>query len=318
MARQKIPGLALGVVRRGEMVVAKGYGYANVEHNVPVAAETIFQSGSVGKQFTAVAVMLQVEDGKLALDDSITTYLKDAPKSWQPITVRHLLTHTSGIPNYTTGTFNYRRDYTEKALVDEAFKLELEFEPGSRWNYSNTGYVLLGILVRKVSGKFYGDVLRERVFEPLGMKTSRIISESDIVPHRAAGYRIVNGKIANQQWVSPSLNTTADGALYLTVLDMIAWDKGLREKAILKSESWDAVFTPVKLTNGDTHQYGFGWGIDKVAGQTVHEHGGAWQGFQAQITRYIDADFTVIVFANLAGAELDPFVNEVVSVIGPH
>ncbi len=135
----------------------------------------------------------------------------------------------------------------------------LQFEPGAKWEYSNTGYLLLGAIIRKVSGQFYGDLLAERVFRPLGMSTARVISEADIVPHRAAGYQLVDGQLKNQDWVAPSLNTTADGALYLSALDMIAWDRGLRAGAILKPESWKQVYTPVRLNSGENYPYGFGW-----------------------------------------------------------
>jgi CubicO group peptidase (beta-lactamase class C family) len=294
------------------VVLAKGYGLANVELDVPVKAETMFQSGSVGKQFTAVAVMLQVEGGKLRLDDAVTKYFKDAPASWGKITVRHLLTHTSGIPDWTEKDVDLRRDYTEEELARVAYRLKLEFEPGSRWNYSNTGYVMLGILVHKVSGKFYGDVLTERVFKPLGMKTARIISEEEMVPNRAAGYRLVDGELRNQEWVAPKLNTTADGSLYVSVLDMIAWDRGLREKAILKPESWAEVFTPVRLTSGRTYPYGFGWFLDETGGAKREYHGGAWQGFKSFISRYLGEDLTIVVLANLADADPDR-LNEVVA-----
>src|SRR5512138_1925671 len=139
MVRQRIPGVAVAVVRGGAVLLAKGYGEANVEHHVPVTAQTVFQSGSVGKQFTSAAVMLLVEEGKLALTDSITKFFPNAPASWRDITVRHLLTHTSGIPDYTTDAMDYRRDYTEDELAQMAFGLTPEFPPGSRWNYSNTG-----------------------------------------------------------------------------------------------------------------------------------------------------------------------------------
>jgi CubicO group peptidase (beta-lactamase class C family) len=298
MARQKAPGVAIAIVSKGEVLAAKGYGLANVEHNVAVTERTIFQSGSVGKQFTATAVMLLVENGKIALDDSITKYFSDAPAAWQQVTVRHLLTHTSGIPNYTDSAMDYRRDLSEDQHVQMAYELKLEFEPGTRWSYSNTGYVLLGVLIHKVSGHFYGDVLAERVFAPLGMKTALVISEADIVPNRAAGYRTVDGELKNQEWVAPALNTTADGALYLTVLDMIAWDRGLRAGAILKPASWEQVYTPVRLKSGKTYPYGFGWDVEGVAGQPVHRHGGSWQGFTSGIARYVGIDLTVIVFAN--------------------
>jgi CubicO group peptidase (beta-lactamase class C family) len=244
-------GISLAIVKNGALVVAKGYGESNIEHHVPVTPETIFQSGSVGKQFASAAVMLMVEEGRLALEDSITQYLPDAPASWKPIRVRHLLTHTSGIPDYAVDTFDYRHDATEEQLTKMAYALQLQFVPGAKYEYSNTGYLLLGVIIHKVSGQFYGDLLAERVFRPLGMSTARVISEADIVPHRAAGYQLVDGQVKNQDWVAPSLNTTADGALYLSALDMVAWDKGLRAGAILKPDSWKQVYTPVRLNSGE-------------------------------------------------------------------
>lgn len=317
MERQRIPGLAVAVIQGGQVVKARGYGLANVEHQVPVRPETIFQSGSVGKQFTAAAVMSLVEAGALGLDDSIRKLFPDAPRSWQGVTVRGLLTHTSGVVNYDEESLDYRRDYTDEQLVRAAYRLGLDFPPGSRWSYSNTGYVLLGALVKKVSGRFYGDVLKERVFDPLGMKTARVISESDIVENRAAGYRLIDGKLANQEWVAPTLNTTADGSLYLSLLDLVAWDKGLREGRVLKPESWAPVYTPVRLQSGKTYPYGFGWGVHTLAGQTVHGHGGSWQGFRSYIARYLGSEVTVIVLANLAQAEVEEIGEKVAALVEP-
>ena len=300
MSRQKIPGVAVAVIRKGETVAAQGFGLANVEHQVPVTRETIFQSGSVGKQFTAVAAMLLVEDGRLALNDPLTKFFPDAPAAWKGITVRHLLTHTSGLPDYTEGTIDYRRDYTEDDLLKFAYGLTLEFPPGARWNYSNTGYVVLGILIHKASGLFYGDLLRERVFAPLGMKTARVITEEDIVPHRAGGYRLVRNELKNQEWVAPKLNTTADGSLYLSLDDMIAWDAGIRSGKLLRPASWTQVFSAVALTSGKTYPYGFGWGVDTVSGRRAQRHGGSWQGFQTYIARYPDDDLTIVVLSNLS------------------
>jgi N-acyl-D-amino-acid deacylase len=303
MARQKVPGVAVAVVRGGEVLKVSGYGLANVEHDVPVTPDTIFQSGSLGKQFTAAAVMLQVEDGRISLDEPITRYFPGAPPAWQPITTRHLLTHTSGVANYTDGRVDYRRDYSEDELVRFAFELPLEFTAGDWWSYSNTGYVLLGALVRRASGRFYGDELRDRIFKPLGMTTARVISERDIVPNRAAGYQIVDGKLANQDWVSPSLNTTADGSLYLSLRDMIAWDRGLRDRALLPAARWTQIFEPVRLNGGRRHPYAFGWAVDRMGGQMVQQHGGSWQGFKTHIARYAGADLTIIVLANLEQAQ---------------
>ena len=301
MAAQRVPGMAVAVIRRGEIVTSQGYGLANVEHNVPVTPQTIFQSGSLGKQFTATAIMLQVQDGTLSLTDPLAKFFT-GPDTWRTITVRHLLTHTSGIPDYNDGQLDYRKDYTEDELVKFAATLPLDFAPGAEWKYSNTGYILLGAIVRKVSGSFYGDVLRDRVFTPLGMTTARVISEADIVPHRAAGYRLERGELRNQQWVSPAMNTTADGSLYLSLQDLIAWDRGLRSGAILAADSWRQIFTPVTLNSGRAHPYGFGFEVDRIAGQDIQRHGGAWQGFKSYIARYGGDDITIIALANLAQA----------------
>lgn len=303
MAKQRVPGVAVGIVQRGELIRATGFGLANVEHAVPVTNSTIFQSGSLAKQFTAVAVMLQVEDGKLALEDSITRYFPEAPVTWKPITVRHLLTHTSGIPDYDERTLDYRKDYTEEELARVAFGLTLEFSVGSRWNYSNTGYMLLGAIVRKASGQFYGDVLRDRVFIPLGMTTARVISEEEIVMNRAGGYRLAGEALKNQEWVAPKLNTTADGSLYLSLQDWLVWEQALRKRAVLKATSWEQVFTRVRLNSGKTYPYGFGWEFhDDGQGPAWYRHGGSWQGFQTAYLHAIDADLSVIVLANLAEA----------------
>ena len=317
MSRQKIPGVAVAIVSKGTVMMAKGYGEANVEHHVAVTPETVFESGSVGKQFTSTAVMLLVEDGKIGLEDPITKYFPDAPASWAGITVRHLLTHTSGIPDYTTDAMDYRRDYTEDELAKMAFGLKPEFPPGSRWNYSNTGYVLLGIIIHKASGQFYGDVLRDRVFGPLQMRTARIISEEDIIPNRAAGYQLVKGALKNQEWVAPMLNTTADGSLYLSLQDYIAWDRGLRAGKILKPASWATVNTPVTLTSGKHYPYGFGWSIDTVAGQLRIHHGGAWQGFQTYISRYIGDDMTVVALSNLGASQPSAIVDGIAGILDP-
>ena len=316
MQSQQIPGLALAVIKDGQIVLAKGYGLANVEHQVPVKAETIFQSGSTGKQFTATAVMMLVEEGKLSLEDKITKYFPDGPEAWQDITVRHLLTHTSGMTDYPRD-FDLRRDYTEDELYQRIKPIPLAFQPGEKWSYSNLAYVMLGILIHKVSGKFYGDFLQERIFKPLGMTTARIISEADIVPNRASGYRVVSGQLKNQDWVSPSLNTTADGALYLTIYDMAKWDAALYTEKLLKKSSLEQMWTPVKLNDGKTHPYGFGWALGEVRGHRVIEHGGAWQGFKAHIGRYIDDKMTVILFANQIRANQTKLANGVAAIINP-
>jgi CubicO group peptidase (beta-lactamase class C family) len=298
---QRIPGLSIAVVEDGKLIKAQGYGLANVELNVPATKETVYSSGSVGKQFTATCVMLLVEDGKLQLDDPVSKYIDGTPETWKDMTVRHLLTHTSGVKNYSPRDLDFRKDYTDDQLVEIATKLPLDFTPGTQWRYSNTGYVLLGILVKKVSGKFYADVLNERVFGLLGMTTARIHSEADIIPNRAKGYRLLNGELKNDEYVSPSLNRTADGSLVLSVLDMAKWDAGLYTDKVLKKSSLEQMWTPVKLKDGTTSPYGFGWSLLDYRGHKYISHGGAWLGFTTFIGRFVDDKLTVIVLTNRVG-----------------
>jgi CubicO group peptidase (beta-lactamase class C family) len=316
MQKQRIPGLSLAVVKNGQIILAKGYGYANVEHHVPVKPETIFQSGSIGKQFTATAVMMLVEEGRINLDEKIRKYLGNVPDSWQNITVWHLLTHTSGLTDYPDD-FDFRRDYTEAELLTRAQAITPTFKPGDKWQYSNLGYLTLGILIHKVTGKFYGDFLQERIFKPLGMTTTRIISEADIVPNRAGGYHFVKDELKNQNWVSPTLNTTADGALYFTVLDMAKWDAALYGEGLLNKASLQQMWTAVRLNNNKTTDYGFGWSLGLVNGHHIVEHGGAWQGFTSYIARYVDDKITVIVLDNLAGANAGKIARHVAAIYNP-
>src|SRR5579864_5614378 len=214
MARERIPGAEVGIYSRGQILLAKGYGLADVELNVPVKAETIFQSGSVGKQFVSAAVMMLVEEGKVGLDDSIVKYFPNAPATWKPILIKNLLSHTSGLAEYESpertgpkGPFYLRLDYTESQLLHKIEALPIENAPGAKWNYRNTNYVLLGFLIHRVTGTFYADYLANRIFKPLGMTSTRLISDADIIPNRSAGYQWENGELKNQDWVSPTFNS---------------------------------------------------------------------------------------------------------------
>ena len=304
MPRQHIPGLALLVMRDGKIIRAQGFGVSNLEHNVPVKPETVFQSGSMGKQFTAAAVMMLVEEGKIRLDDPIAKYLNDAPATWNSVSVRQLLSHTAGFTDYPE-SFNFRADYTEDQLLKIIYGIPLAFPPGTKWAYSNLGYATLGILIHRVTGEFYGDFLQQRVFHPLGMQTTRIISETDIIPNRASGYRLVKGELKNQEWVSPTVNTTADGSLYFSILDLAKWDAALYSEKLLKGSSLEQMWTPTKLKNGSPNpdHYGFGWYITTERGHRMIGHSGAWQGFKSHISRYVDDKLTIVVLANLASAD---------------
>ncbi len=301
MESQQIPGMAVAVMRNGRIIHVRGYGLANVEHRIPVGVETVFQSGSVGKAFTVTAVMMLVDAGTLRLDDKLTTHFPDAPQEWDKITVRHLLEHTSGMTGYPED-FDFRRDRTEDELYQMIRGSPLAFAPGERRGYSNLGFVLLGILINKVTGQHYGDFLQEKVFRPLEMTNARVISEAEIVPNRASGYRLVEGELRNQEWVAPSLNTTADGALYLSVLDVAKWEAALNSGALLTKQSFDAMWGNLRTNDGEEQPWGFSWQIETINGRRIVEHSGGWQGFTANFSRYPAAKLAVIVFTNLRAA----------------
>jgi CubicO group peptidase (beta-lactamase class C family) len=304
MQKQHVPGLALLVAREGTIVQAEGFGWANVELQVPVKPETVFQSGSVGKQFTATAVMMLVEQGKVSPDDPLAKYFSNAPASWNEVTIRQLLSNTAGFTDYPD-KFDFRKDWTEDELLKMVQNIPLAYPAGTKWEYSNLGYLTLGLLIHRVTGEFYGDFLQEHIFKPLDMNTTRIISEADIIPNRASGYRLEKGELKNQDWVAPMVNTTADGSLYFSVLDLAKWDAALYTEKLLKRSSLDLMWTPAKLKNGQPNKdgYGFGWFVSMRHGHRVVHHDGAWQGFKSAIARYVDDRLTVVVLANLAEAK---------------
>ncbi|MGH9733353.1 MAG: serine hydrolase domain-containing protein [Candidatus Acidiferrales bacterium] len=318
MARQRVPGVEVGVYSRGRILLAKGYGLADVELNVPVTPETLMQSGSVGKQFVSAAIMMLVEEHKLSLDDSITKYFPDAPPSWKPILIKNLLSHTSGLSEYESdnrtgpnGPFYLRLDFTEDQLIKKFYALPIEWAPGTNWAYRNTNYVILGVLIHKLTGERYDQFLHDRIFAPLGMNSTRLISDRDIIKNRASGYEIDDhGQLKNQEWVSPTFNSTADGALYFNVLDMAKWDAALYSTRLLTQASLDRIWTVYPLKDGKPNpgNYGYGWEITKFHGHKLIEHGGAWQGFTCDISRYPDDSLTVVVLTNLDSGHSRPEV----------
>ena len=310
MVKEHVPGLELGIYNRGQILLAKGYGEANIELGVPVKPETVFQSGSMGKQFVSAAIMMLVEEGRVSLDDSITKYFPDAPAAWKPILIKNLLSHTSGLAEYESdertgpsGPFYLRLDFTEDELVKKIEAMPIEWAPGTNWAYRNTNYVLLGVVIHKVTGKPYWEFLQERIFRPLGMTSTQLISDRDIVPNRAAGYELENGQLKNQEWVSPTFNSTADGALYFNVRDLAKWDEALYGTRLLKQASIDRMWTVYLLNDGKPNpdNYGFGWVINEQNGHKRIEHSGEWQGFTSHIARYPDDGITVVALMNLAG-----------------
>jgi CubicO group peptidase (beta-lactamase class C family) len=315
MARQRIPGVEIGVYEDGRAVLEKGYGLADIEWRAPVTADTLMQSGSVGKQFAATAIMMLVEQHKIGLDDSIRKYFPDAPESWQAIKVKNLLSHTAGLSEYEEGAlgepggeFDLTRNFTEDELVAKVEKLPIEYKVGESWAYRNTDYLLLGVIIHKITGQFYGDYLHDRIFAPLGMTHTRVISDTDIIPDRASGYEIRGGKLKNQAWVSATFNSTADGTLYFNVRDLERWDRALYGDSPVSQATLAQMWTPFPLNDGKPNPagYGFAWFHGDVNGHRMINHGGAWQGFTCQIARYVDDKLTVVVLTNLDSGHARP------------
>ena len=326
MNNRQIPGVAVGVYSRGQVLLAKGYGLSNVELSVPVKPETVFQSGSVGKQFTSAAIMMLVEEGKINLDDSIVKYFPGAPETWNPILIKNLLSHTSGLSEYESGdrigskgAFYLRLDFSEDELTAKVETLPIDFKVGEQWGYRNTNYLLLGIIIHKVTGIPYADFLQERIFKPLGMTSTRLISEADIIPNRASGYELHHNQLKNQEWVSPTFNSTADGTLYFNVPDLARWDGALYGTTLLKQSSLDRMWTVYPLNDGKPNpaSYGFGWMTEPMNGHKTTQHGGAWQGFTCYILRYPDDNLSVAVLANLAGGGPGMIAKVVAGLISP-
>ncbi|MGN6391249.1 MAG: serine hydrolase domain-containing protein [Gemmatimonadales bacterium] len=314
LERQRIPGMSVAILRGDSVLLARGYGFANLEHRVPATDSTVYAVGSLSKQFTAAAIVVLSQQGRLRLDDPITRYLPEGSAVWSSVTIRHLLTHTSGVPEDTT--LDWHRDYSESELVRSAAQ-PLEFEPGTLESYSSTGYALLGVIIHRVTGMPWGDFVRDHIFRPLGMRTARANSDTDIVPNRTAGYYFVNDTLKNADWVSPSINGTADCCLSFTVLDLARWAIGLNHAKVLGRAGLEMSWTPVKLNNGGTYPYGFGWNIFEQRGYQRIGHSGAWRGCHATIQRYPEFDLTVIVLLNLGQANSEGIAVGIAGLLEP-
>ena len=312
MKEEKIPGVTVAVLRDGKEVMMKGYGVSNLELKSSATPDTIYQSGSIGKQFTATLTLMLAHDKVFTLDDPITKWFPEGVGKWDGVTIRHLLSHTSGLADIPYEKCNLRHDYSENELVQLMLNNPPPKPPGSEWAYNNGGYVLLGALIHRATGQFYGDLLQEKIFRPLGMSTARIISERDIVPNRASGYEITRKGMQNQEWVAPALNTTADGALYLSARDFAKWDAALYTDKLLPRVELAQAWNPARLSDGSfaggkPFRYGFGWVLPVNSGSHhLVEHGGAWQGFTTYIGRVLDQHTTVVVLTNLDSDHAKP------------
>ena len=285
------------VARDGKVLLSHGYGSANLEWEIPNSPTTKFRLGSITKQFTATCILLLEERGKLKIDDPVKKYMPDAPAAWDKITIYHLLTHTSGIPSFT-GFPDYRATEaiatTPEQLAARFRDKPLEFQPGEKWNYSNSGYVLLGYLIEKISGQSYGEFVQKNIFDPLGMKDSGYDSNVAIIPHRADGYTPKPKGIEHAGYIDMSIPFSA-GALYSTTEDLLLWEQGLFGGKVLSAASLQKMTTPFK------NDYAFGLGVRNDKGLKVIDHGGGIEGFNTQLGYYPDDKLVVAVLGNLNG-----------------
>ena len=289
---------AILIARDGKPIVSKGYGMANIEHAVPNTPQTVFRLGSITKQFTAMAIVMLQEQGKLNVNDPMCKYLPECPAAWQPITVKNLLTHTAGLPNYT-GFPNFAKTASLPVTNADMFALlkdkPLDFVVGEKYAYSNSGYFLLGTIIERASGKTYADFLQEKIFTPLGMKQSGYDSPLRVIKNRASGYTRQSGEFVNAAYMDMSIPYAA-GALYSTTEDMLVWDQALYTEKLVSRKSLDETFTPFK------GNYGYGWSIDKKFERKQISHGGNINGFASDLIRFPDDKITVVVLSNVQSA----------------
>ncbi len=294
------PGAAVIVVKDGKVLLRRGYGLANLELGVPIAPDMRFRLGSVTKQFTAVAVLMLAEEGKLALDDPITKFLPDYPTHGQTVTVEHLLTHTSGIKSYTEMPEwlpLWRKDMSLEELIGVFRDQPADFAPGEKWAYDNSGYVLLGAIIEKASGRPYADFVRDRIFVPTGMTHTSYDTTESIVPGRVSGYQKDTGGWKNASYLSMS-QPYAAGSLMSSVDDLAKWDAALYTEKLVKQASLARAWRPYALKDGKSTGYGFGWTMGTVQEHPSIEHGGGINGFASYVLRLPPDHVYVAILAN--------------------
>ncbi|MDY7024113.1 MAG: serine hydrolase domain-containing protein [Cyanobacteriota bacterium] len=311
MTKQQIPGMSLAIVKEGKPLLVKGYGIANLEHSVPVTEKTVFEVASVGKTFTAIVVMMLVEEGVIDLDRAIAEYLDNLPIAWHSVKVRHILSHQSGLPNYTN-VENYwteiiRLNLSQTEIINLVRDQPLMFEPGEYFSYDNTGYYLLGMMLQQVTGISYADLIRERLFQPLGMNATRMNNPNEIVLHRASGYRLPKKQLVNKPYYSPSVTFSAGGQLS-SIEDMVKYEQELCSPTLLQQSTLDLMWTHYPASRGENSplerytgylRAGLGWLMPDYPDRRVVGHNGSIVGFASNITRFIDDQLTVILFCNL-------------------
>jgi CubicO group peptidase (beta-lactamase class C family) len=303
MEKQKIVGLSLAIIKNGQTLTNKGYGLANVELNVPVDSESVIRIGSISKQFFTTAIMKLMEDGKLDIEDGVHKYFPDAPETWRPITIKNLMTHTSGLQREAPAYDNFKMQ-PDIAIIKSAYDLPLVFKTGEKFQYCNLGYFMLAEIIKKTSGMPWQEYIRSTLFLPAGMNNSYLTDFYQIIPNRADGYRYNRDKLLN---ATAMLAIRPSGGFLSTSTDMILWDKVLREKNnILKKESWELLWQPFIKTSDSPESkahYGFGWNIDERNGHKVMWHGGANSGFRSYYVRFINDDLSIIILTNTENAD---------------
>ncbi|HOX03531.1 MAG TPA: serine hydrolase domain-containing protein [Candidatus Paceibacterota bacterium] len=303
LEEKHIPGLALAVVRDGRIAKARGYGWANLEWRVPATAQTVFEIGSVTKQFTAALVMMLAEEGRVRLDDPVTRFFTNAPPIWEGITVRHLLTHTSGLRNYTgLPGFEVTRGLTREDFVRTLGAYPLEARPGDRYAYCNSGYNLLGYIIEEAGGAPYWQAFESRICRPHGMAETRSRDLRALIPRRADGY-----ERKDDRWINRDSDLTeifSAGAVASTVLDLARWAIALETGSVLSESSRNDMWAPTRLNDGGEKLYGLGWGVDPHGGRRNIGHSGSTSGFSASLQWFPDDRLWVIVLCNLDGQGL--------------
>lgn len=302
------PGAAVLVLKNGKPLLRKGYGLADLELGVPITPDMVFRIGSLTKQFTSTAILQLVQQGKIGLGDDITKYLPDYPTKGKKITVEQLLTHTSGIKNYNglpTFVGQMRNDRTPEQLIDTFKDLPPDFEPGEKWAYSNSGYILLGAILEKVAGMKYEEYVRRNLFAPLGMTHTRYDREGDVIPKRAKGYGKTRDGWVNAPYISMT-QPFAAGALVSTVDDLAKWNRAMKAGTIVDPALLKRAWTPAITRDAKPTHYGYGWRISAFEGHRTIEHGGGIFGFLCYAIWLPDDDVYVVVLTNSAGSEPDP------------
>jgi len=300
-----VPGASVVVIADGRVVVRRAYGMADLERRVPATPETDYRLASVSKQFTAMAVMLLATGGKLRYDQPVRDFLPELPVAAQPVTIRHLLNHTSGLVDYEDLVPESRTAQLDDrdVLGLLAGKDSVYFPAGSQYRYSNSGYVLLGLIVARASGLSFPEFVRTRIFQPLGMSASVAhVDGSDTVPRRAYGYSPRGGTFV-QTDQSVTSATLGDGGIYTNVDDLARWDQALERNTLVDSATMRLATTPPQLPAGAATEYGFGWFVDQYRGLKRWRHTGETSGFRNAILRFPDRKLTIVILTNRSSGE---------------